>query len=349
MRTSHCGICDNCILKLDHHCPWIGTCVGKRNYHYFFFFLIFLNLTQIFVGVFSVVFISAKIAFDVKYYKNNGLYKGKEIQISFGNVVVAIWLICYVSISMIFTTGLLIFHINIAKFDKTTREELKKLFINPFSNPYQRSLKQNFKNILIPNIKRTSILDELKNNKNKYMKYIESEEKRKKKNEENISDTTDISIEIDNGSSKARKSSKNKGNKNKNKKEFKEKKVIKKGREKIKNKTIDENSEEDKINEKNGGNKGKNKKENEHILDKMISNEDKISNNDIITNITNDNDNNIKNEENIRNSLISPVKEGNIREVKILENDNSYSFPPPPNKNHKDLKNKKDIFKRTFK
>ena len=81
----------------------------------------------------------------------------------------------------------------------------------------------------------------------------------------------------------------------------------------------------------------------------MISNEDKISNNDIITNITNDNDNNIKNEENIRNSLISPVKEGNIREVKILENDNSYSFPPPPNKNHKDLKNKKDIFKRTFK
>jgi hypothetical protein len=293
------------------------------------------------------VFISAKIAFDVKYYKNNGLYKGKEIQISFGNVVVAIWLICYVSISMIFTTGLLIFHINIAKFDKTTREELKKLFINPFSNPYQRTLKQNFKNILIPNIKRTSILDELKNNKNKYMKYIESEEKRKKKNEENISDTTDISIEIDNGSSKAQKTNKSKSNKKKN--EFKENKIIKKGKEKFKNKPINGNSEENKVNEKNGGNKEKSKKENEHILDKMITNEDKISSNDIITTLTNDNDNNIKNEQNIRNVLISPIKEENPKEVKILENENSDSFPPPSNKSNKGKKNKKDIFKRTNK
>ena len=73
---------------------------------------------------------------------------------------------------MIFTTGLLIFHINIIKFDKTTREDLKKLFLNPFSNPYQRNTKQNLINILIPNIKRTSILDELKSNKNNYLKYI---------------------------------------------------------------------------------------------------------------------------------------------------------------------------------
>ena len=249
------------------------------------------------------MFISAKIAHDVKHYKNNDLYKGKEIQISFGNVLVAIWLICYVSISMIFTTGLLIFHINIVKVDNTTREELKKLFLNPFSNPYQRTLKQNLKNILIPNIKRTSVLDELKSNKNKYLKYIESNEEikgKKKENDENVSDTTDISIEIDNGSSKARKNNKTKGNKNKN--EIKEKKIIKKAKEKFKSKTIDEISEENKIIGKNGGNK-ENKKENEHILDKITAIEDKISNNDIITTLTNDNDNNIKNEQNIRNSL----------------------------------------------
>jgi hypothetical protein len=296
------------------------------------------------------VFISAKIAFDVKHYKNNNLYKGKEIQIAFGNVVVAIWLICYVSISMIFTTGLLIFHINIIKFDKTTREELKKLFLNPFSNPYQRTLKQNLKHILIPNIKRTSILDELKSNKNEYIKYLESNEKpkgKKKENDINVSDTTDISIEIDNGSSKAQKTNKSKSNKKKN--EFKENKIIKKGKEKFKNKPINGNSEENKVNEKNGGNKEKSKKENEHILDKMITNEDKISSNDIITTLTNDNDNNIKNEQNIRNVLISPIKEENPKEVKILENENSDSFPPPSNKSNKGKKNKKDIFKRTNK
>lgn len=38
-RTVHCGICNCCIERLDHHCPWLGTCVGKRNYKYFICFV----------------------------------------------------------------------------------------------------------------------------------------------------------------------------------------------------------------------------------------------------------------------------------------------------------------------
>jgi hypothetical protein len=29
MGTQHCYYCDVCISGMDHHCPWIGKCVGK--------------------------------------------------------------------------------------------------------------------------------------------------------------------------------------------------------------------------------------------------------------------------------------------------------------------------------
>jgi palmitoyltransferase ZDHHC9/14/18 len=37
-RTVHCSLCDACIRKMDHHCQWIGSCVGVRNYTKFIAF-----------------------------------------------------------------------------------------------------------------------------------------------------------------------------------------------------------------------------------------------------------------------------------------------------------------------
>jgi palmitoyltransferase ZDHHC9/14/18 len=31
MKVGHCTDCGYCIEKLDHHCPWMGQCVGKKN------------------------------------------------------------------------------------------------------------------------------------------------------------------------------------------------------------------------------------------------------------------------------------------------------------------------------
>ena len=37
-RTRHCKQCKMCVAKYDHHCPWIGSCVGYHNFKYFIHF-----------------------------------------------------------------------------------------------------------------------------------------------------------------------------------------------------------------------------------------------------------------------------------------------------------------------
>ena len=47
LRSRHCSICDKCVERYDHHCPWVNNCIGTRN-HFAFYCFISLIVVQLF-------------------------------------------------------------------------------------------------------------------------------------------------------------------------------------------------------------------------------------------------------------------------------------------------------------
>lgn len=53
-RCHHCSVCGTCVLKMDHHCPWVNNCVAFSTYKFFVLFLFYAMVYCIYVACVSL-------------------------------------------------------------------------------------------------------------------------------------------------------------------------------------------------------------------------------------------------------------------------------------------------------
>ena len=174
-RTSHCSRCDNCVERFDHHCLWLANCIGKRNYKYFYAFLLNLNLNSIFQLIFCVYVVTL----ESKKIKNNE-NKGYAFIIIIG------WIVLYNVLFLIIFIGKFFAQYTFLLCKNMTYSEHKK---NKFKyypqnlNPFNKFNICSNKNILCLKRDKSRILDMIEKLENHDSIIINK--KYKSKNEEN--------------------------------------------------------------------------------------------------------------------------------------------------------------------
>jgi len=172
LRSSHCLDCNNCVEKCDHHCPWVGNCVGKRNYKYFYLFVLSFTFLLLYIEIFCIAHIWKYLHDKISENNEKPLSKRREHIAAFSlcDLIMSLYLIIYGIVCLSFTLALAYYHTLLIFTNTTTKEVLKFLWKNPFGNPFNRKWDYNMYNTLSPEIKKYSILDILRSGKrNKYI------------------------------------------------------------------------------------------------------------------------------------------------------------------------------------
>jgi len=124
-RAKHCRYCDSCVQKFDHHCPWLGTCVGQRNYRYFVMFLVSISIYTLYVFITGVMTL-------VQYAENLAAREGTGWADQFSVTMEQQWMKSFLTILSGFVflsvASLTLYHCHLICVSETTNENVRNVY-----------------------------------------------------------------------------------------------------------------------------------------------------------------------------------------------------------------------------
>jgi palmitoyltransferase ZDHHC2/15/20 len=138
-RAHHCSTCKQCILKMDHHCPWVDNCVGFGNYKFFVQFLLYGVVFSVYVW--TTAFASFLDAFNARTATFSH-HKLHVIMFFFVGVVFSVALLCLGG-----------YHLYLTARNKTTLETFRKpCFTVHTKYGFDVGIKQNYFEVFGPRL-----------------------------------------------------------------------------------------------------------------------------------------------------------------------------------------------------